>query len=62
MQNNVHMRNTVRMSQPNKSNDWNFADVWETVARAVPGRIALSHGSQRETWAAFDATANGFAA
>jgi 3-oxocholest-4-en-26-oate---CoA ligase len=41
---------------------WNFADVWETVAAALPERNAQVHGRERIPWAAFDAIANGFAA
>jgi hypothetical protein len=28
---------------------WNFADVWETFARAHPDRIAQRHGSRSIT-------------
>ena len=41
--------------------DWNFADVWETVAQTVPENIAQVHGAQRITWRTFDARANGIA-
>ena len=41
--------------------DWNFADVWETVADAQPDRIAQIHGSRRTTWRQFDSRANGIA-
>ncbi len=50
------------LSRSPSPREWNFADVWETVAHTVPDRIALVHGSCRITWAALDATANGFAA
>ena len=40
---------------------WNLADVWETVARAHPDRIAQRHGSRSVTWAEFDQHANGVA-
>ena len=43
------------------SADWNYADVWETVAHAVPGRIAQIHGGRRIGWGEFDARANGVA-
>lgn len=50
------------MSRAPESTEWNFADVWETVARCVPDRLAQVHGSSRIPWAAFDAIANGFTA
>ena len=43
------------------SQEWNFADVWETVAQTVPGHIAQMHGERRITWREFDARANGIA-
>src|SRR5580692_4353932 len=42
-------------------NDWNFANVWETVADTVPDRIAQTHGDQRFTWSEFDRRADGVA-
>ncbi|MEO3787239.1 AMP-binding protein [Actinocorallia sp. B10E7] len=33
---------------------WNFANLFETVARIHPGRPALIHGDRRLTWADFD--------
>lgn len=47
--------------------EWNFADVWETVADSVPEDTAQVHGSQvhgadRYTWSAFDRRADGVAA
>ncbi len=41
--------------------EWNFADVWETIAQAVPDRPAQQHGAQTVSWSAFDAAANGVA-
>ena len=41
--------------------EWNFADVWESVAGAAPGHIAQSHGGERVTWREFDGRANGIA-
>ena len=41
---------------------WNFADVWETVARCGPDRPAQRHGDATVSWRAFDAHANGLAA
>lgn len=40
---------------------WNFADVWEEVARRHPDREALAHGERSVTWAQFDRHANGIA-
>jgi acyl-CoA synthetase (AMP-forming)/AMP-acid ligase II len=34
--------------------DWNFADVWELVARAFPEREALLQGDTRVDWGTFD--------
>jgi len=41
--------------------DWNFADVWETVADTIPHAPALIHGERTVTWAAFDHRANALA-
>ena len=41
--------------------DWNFADIWETVAEVVPSAPALVHGERRLTWSEMDARANGVA-
>ena len=41
---------------------WNFADVWETVARAQPDRFAHVHGERALRWREFDQGANGVAA
>ena len=43
------------------SQEWNFADVWETVAQTVPDHIAQMHGACLITWREFDARANGIA-
>ena len=43
------------------STEWNFADVWETVAQAVPDRVAQMHGDRGTSWRDFDARANGIA-
>ena len=44
------------------SPEWTFADVWETIAAAIPDRVALAHGDSRVTWRAFDARADAIAA
>ena len=41
--------------------DWNYADVWETVADTLPDAPALIHGNQRVTWAEFDRRADAVA-
>jgi acyl-CoA synthetase (AMP-forming)/AMP-acid ligase II len=41
---------------------WNFADVWETVADAVPDATAQVHGATRYDWRTFDRRADGVAA
>ena len=40
---------------------WNYADIWETVAAAVPERPAQVHGQRSQSWAEFDRRANGVA-
>ncbi|HTQ01656.1 MAG TPA: AMP-binding protein [Casimicrobiaceae bacterium] len=42
--------------------EWNFADVWETVAETVAGATAQVHGDRRCDWRAFDRRADGIAA
>jgi acyl-CoA synthetase (AMP-forming)/AMP-acid ligase II len=41
---------------------WNFADLWETIARRIPDALAQQQGDRRHTWAEFDRRANGVAA
>jgi acyl-CoA synthetase (AMP-forming)/AMP-acid ligase II len=41
--------------------DWNFADVWETVAETVPDGLSAIHGERRLTWAETERRANGVA-
>ena len=41
--------------------EWTFADVWETIADAVPDRTALIHGEERLSWRDFDRRADGVA-
>ena len=43
------------------ASQWNFADVWETVAQCAPARLAQAHGHRRVTWAEFDGRANAVA-
>ncbi len=44
------------------SKGWNFADVWETVAKAAAERTAQVHGVRRTTWRVFDERADGILA
>ena len=41
--------------------DWNYADVWETVADVQPDGVAVSQGARRVTWREFDSGADGVA-
>jgi len=40
---------------------WNYADIWETVADAVPCRAAQIRGARTLTWAQFDRRADALA-
>jgi fatty-acyl-CoA synthase len=42
--------------------DWNFADVWEAVAAAVPDAPVQMQGERTVSWSEFDRRANGLAA
>src|ERR1700722_6450629 len=37
---------------------WNYADVWEEIARTVPDRAALIQGGRVVSWGAFDSRAD----
>ena len=41
--------------------DWNYADVWETVADVQPDEIAVTQGGRNVTWDEFDRGADGIA-
>ncbi len=41
--------------------DWNYADVWETVADVQPEAIAVTQGSRNVGWNEFDRGADGIA-
>ncbi len=41
--------------------DWNYADVWETVADVQPTAVALTQGGRNLTWDEFDRGADGVA-
>ena len=40
---------------------WSYADIWESVAAAVPARAAQVRGDRVISWGDFDARANGLA-
>lgn len=40
---------------------WNYADLWEAIAEAVPGRTAQVHGARTLTWRDFDRRADALA-
>ena len=40
---------------------WNYAEIWETVASAIPDAPAQIQGDTRYTWREFDERANGVA-
>jgi acyl-CoA synthetase (AMP-forming)/AMP-acid ligase II len=41
--------------------DWNYADVWETVADVQPEAVAVTQGSRNVSWGEFDQGADGIA-
>jgi fatty-acyl-CoA synthase len=41
--------------------NWNFADIWETIAELVPAATALVHGNNELTWSEMDHRADGIA-
>ena len=41
--------------------NWNYADVWETVADVQPDAIAVTQGARNVTWREFDRGADGIA-
>jgi acyl-CoA synthetase (AMP-forming)/AMP-acid ligase II len=41
---------------------WNYADIWESIAAAVPGRPAQIQGERVLTWSQFDRRADALAA
>ena len=43
------------------SEDWNFAELWEAVAEALPDALSQVQGKRRHTWAETDRRANGVA-
>jgi 3-oxocholest-4-en-26-oate---CoA ligase len=42
------------MTTPSPTRDWNFASAYESVADAIPDRIAMIQGSRTVTWADLD--------
>lgn len=45
----------------NRSNGWNFADIWEHQADRYPQSLAQSQGDRTFTWTEFDRRADGIA-
>jgi 3-oxocholest-4-en-26-oate---CoA ligase len=41
--------------------DWNYGDVWETVADVQPDAVAVTQGARHVTWSDFDRGADGVA-
>jgi fatty-acyl-CoA synthase len=41
--------------------EWNYADVWETIADTIPDSVAQVQGARRLTWAQLDRRADGIA-
>ncbi len=41
--------------------EWNYANIWEAIAAAVPDRPCQIHGERVFSWAQFDARANALA-
>jgi len=41
--------------------DWNYADVWETVADVQPSAVAVTQGGRNVRWDEFDSGADGVA-
>jgi fatty-acyl-CoA synthase len=41
--------------------DWNYGDVWETVADVQPDAVAVTQGSRHLSWREFDGGADGIA-
>lgn len=51
----------MTISPPATASGWTFADVFESVAAALPDAPALLHGPIEHTWAEFDRRANSVA-
>jgi acyl-CoA synthetase (AMP-forming)/AMP-acid ligase II len=47
---------------PRLAEDWNFADVWETISDTIPDDVAQVHGRRRFSWSEFGRRADGIAA
>ena len=41
--------------------NWNFADIWEVAADALPEAPCLIHGDDHRSWAEVDRRADGVA-
>ena len=42
------------------NDQWHLADVYETIAGAVPERDAIIYGDRTVSWGSFDRRANAF--
>jgi len=42
--------------------EWNYADLWESVADVLPEAPALTHGDRTRSWRQFDERADNLAA
>jgi acyl-CoA synthetase (AMP-forming)/AMP-acid ligase II len=43
------------------ASEWNYADVWETIAETIPESVAQVQGSRRIAWGELDRRADGIA-
>src|SRR5258708_40229505 len=46
--------NRVRVEEASIVTAWNYADIWESIAAAVPDRPAQIQGGRLLTWFQFD--------
>ena len=42
--------------------EWTYPALWESIAAAIPGELAIAQGDRTVSWGDFDAAANGLAA
>ncbi len=56
------MRVTTTDTTNTDRHGWNFADLWETIARRIPDAPALQQGDRTVSWAEMNRRANGVAA
>src|SRR5258708_17467076 len=53
--------NRVRVEEASIVTAWNYADIWESIAAAVPDRPAQIQGERLLTWLQFDLRASALA-